>query len=140
MNAVATYEKMESALESITNTNPQSLANMEVGDEWRQGDCRIIRLPDDFGERFASELEKTRAVTQLAPGTTRGSRHCLSSRKGMSFYRLKRATVLDGPVIHATKSFSIPHPEHGDCVDLPPGWYSFPGQRVYAEELRRVAD
>ena len=128
---------IESKLEEITNTDPQNLENMEPLDEWRQGDCRIIRLPDDFDKE---NLEKAKSETQLAPGDTVGSRHCLSSRDGVQFFSLKYANALDGPIIKTSKPVTITHPEHGDCCNLPPGWYAFPGQRTFAEELRRVSD
>ena len=138
--AVSVFRALTKACEEIRNTDPQSLRNMEVGDEWRQGDLRIIRLPDDFGAKFKAELEPTQAVNQLAPGTTQGSRHCIIPGPHMQFYRLKEATPLDGPVLHTAQPFEVAHPEHGDCIDCPPGWYAFPGQRAYGEELRRVQD
>lgn len=138
--AIETYQALTTGCEEIRNTDPQSLASMEVRDEWRQGDLRIIRLPDDFGTRFAAELEPAKPAEQLAPGNTQGSRHCLSTLAGVEFYQLKGATALDGPVIEAKESFAITHPEHGDCVDCPPGWYAFPGQRAFAEEIQRVVD
>lgn len=127
---------LQTEAETIVNTNPQSLANMEPGDEWRQGDLRIIRLPDDFD----GPIEKRRANRQLVDGSTQGSRHCLDSLDGVTMYSLVDKNVLDGPIIHTTTKRAIEHPEHGDCTDLPPGWYAFPGQRTYADELRRVAD
>lgn len=138
--ATQTFEQLTAACEVIRNTDPQSLANMEVGDEWRQGDLRIVRLADDFGAKHGDKIESTKAEKQLAPGTTQGSRHLLSRIRGIKFYKLKNATALDGPVIEAKQSFSITHPEHGNCVDIPAGWYAFPGQRAFAEELRRTQD
>lgn len=140
VTAIETFEQLAAACEEIRNTDPQSLANMEVGDEWRQGDLRIIRLADDFGRKHGDTLESAKAEKQLAPGTTQGSRHLLSRVRGIKFFRLKSATALDGPVIEAKQTFSITHPEHGDCVDIPPGWYAFPGQRAFADELRRAKD
>lgn len=139
MNTVIELKRLEKSIEEIRNTDPQSLATMEVGDEWRQGDLRIIRLSDDFGETNAKDIKPAKPQQQLAPGTTQGSRHCLSNLEGVEFFVLVKATPLDGPVIR-TGANSITHPEHGDCVDLPAGWYAFPGQRAYADELRRVAD
>jgi hypothetical protein len=138
MNDVAEQVgSLQRCAEEIVNTEPQSLANMEPGDEWRQGDLRIIRLPDDVD---TSGFVSVRAKLQLVDGTTQGSRHCLDSLDGVEMFALKDAGPLDGPVIRTTAERAILHPEHGDCVDMPPGWYAFPGQRTYADELRRVAD
>jgi hypothetical protein len=131
------FEALTKELETIRNTDPQSLAMMEIGDEWRQGDLRIVRVD---GDKIRGNLVLTVPQHQLAPGTSQGSRHCLDTTDGIEFFTVMNATVVDGPVIHATQPFSITHPEHGDCVDIPAGWYAFPGQRTFAEELRRVAD
>lgn len=132
------YQNVLSQAERIVNSEPQSLATMEPLDEWRQGDVRIIRLPDEFDESLVRQLKDV--PRQLAPGTTVGSRHVLDSVDGVTAFELTSANALDGPVLCLTKPRSITHPEHGDCVDLPPGWYAFPGQRSYAEELRRTQD
>ncbi len=127
--------------ERIRNTEAVDLSNMEISDEHRQGDLRIIRLADDFcikQKRSLRRMEKSER--QLAPGTTQGSRHELESIDGITMFKLVDGTAVDGPVVHAEQPFSILHPEHGDCVNLPAGDYAFPGQRAYAEELRRVAD
>lgn len=137
----ATLERLTKDAEKIRNTDPVDLSNMEVGDEHRQGDLRIIRLADGFASKHPRELSKLdRPVPQLAPGTTQGSRHMLESTKGITMYRMNNGTALDGPVIEADRPLSILHPEHGDAVNIPAGCYAFPGQRAFAEELRRVAD
>lgn len=131
-------DKIRTHAESIVNSEPQSLANMEPLDEWRQGDVRIIRLPDDFDMTHLKKLEKV--PTQLAPGSTIGSRHCLASTDGVTAYELKESNALDGPVLRFDQPNSVTHPEHGHCVEMPAGLYAFPGQRSYADELRRVVD
>ena len=138
MNAVAVFEKIKSDVERIVNDAPHSMHTMEPMDEWRQGDVRIIRLPDDLNEKYLKPLDKV--PTQLAPGTTTGSRHCLDCTDGVDAYELQNGNQLDGPVLKISEPRSIVHPEHGDCCELRPGWYAFPGQRAYADELRRVAD
>lgn len=103
-----------------------------------QGDVYIYRFDslDDF-----PELEATPPVLQLAPGTTRGSRHCLdaASVQQAQFYRIKDANALQGPVWVNPVETLLTHPEHGDQI-LPPGTYLVTYQRKYAEELRRVQD
>ncbi len=142
MNTITqTLKSLNHAAESVRNTDPQSVQTMEVGDEWRQGDCRIVRLASDFCQKNARSLapiEKPQA--QLAPGTTQGSRHELKTMQGVKFFRLKGANALDGPVIETTSENAVTHPEHGHVVNMPPGCYAFPGQRAFAETLRRTAD
>lgn len=138
-SARSAYVRVQAQVERIVNSDPHSMHTFEVGDEWRQGDVRVKRLPDDFdfGEhcRLLGEVP-----VQLAPGTTLGSRHTLDSTEGVTAYSLKHANALDGPLLRLTEPRSLLHPEHGDCVDLPPGNYAFPGQRVYADEVRRTID
>lgn len=124
--------------ETIKNDGDHDLSNMEIGDEWRQGDVRIVRLPDDFDASTCTPDPSP--SLQLVAGNTLGSRHCLSTLKGVTMYRLRDATVLDGPVIHTAQPIDVLHPEHGNCRNLPAGWYAFPGQRSYAAELRRTLD
>jgi hypothetical protein len=133
--------RLREQAERIRNTDAQSVHTMEVGDEWRQGDCRIIRLPDDFVTKQAKELVPVAApAAQLVVGDTQGSRHVLAEMAGVTFYRLAKATALDGPVIHTPVANAVTHPEHGDVIDMPAGCYAFPGQRAFADTLRRVAD
>jgi hypothetical protein len=136
-----TLETLTKAAESIRNTEPQSVQTMEVGDEWRQGDCRIIRLADDFCSKNAAMLEADKKPSsKLAPGNTQGSRHILSNMAGVKFFKLKYATVLDGPIIATPTENAVTHPEHGHVVNMPAGCYAFPGQRAFAETLRRTQD
>jgi hypothetical protein len=141
MNMAKTLESLNRDAESIRNTSPQSVQTMEVGDEWRQGDCRIIRLSDSFCREHGGMLQEVkRPDEQLAPGNTQGSRHCLARMEGVKFYRLKDATPLDGPVIETPVENSVTHPEHGHVINMPAGCYAFPGQRAFADELRRAED
>ena len=78
-------------------------------------------------------------AAQLAPGTTRGSRHILDSLDGVELYIVKDADALTGPLVVTLKERVVTHPEHGDVI-LPPGCYAITYQRAYADELRRVAD
>jgi len=133
-------KNLNAEAEKIRNTDPQSLQTMEVGDEFRQGDVRIKRLSDNFVKVNSSRLEKIPVVSQLAPGNTQGSRHTLANTKGVKMFRLRDASPIDGPVVELLSPNAVMHPEHGDVIDLPAGCYAFPGQREYAQELRRVQD
>lgn len=135
------FQQLTSDAEQIRNTDPQSLHTMEVGDEFRQGDLRIIRLPDNFAVARKRDLKPVEhPISQLAPGNTQGSRHILQNTACCEFYSLVSATPLDGPIVVTKEANAITHPEHGDVVNLPAGCYAFPGQRAFAEELRRTAD
>jgi hypothetical protein len=139
--AVKAYNDVLARAEEIKNDAPHSMENMEHRDEWRQGDVRVIRLPDDFIERNAANLELLPQVpAQVAPGNTLGSRHTWQHTSGLTAYKLSNATVLDSPVYKVEQDNALEHPEHGDCQQIPAGVYSFPGQRTYAMELKRVAD
>ncbi|MEM6260478.1 MAG: hypothetical protein AAGI37_19560 [Planctomycetota bacterium] len=127
--------------EVIKNDGAHAMHTMEAGDEWRQGDVRVIRLPDDAVEEMDNRIKAIERFNgQVAPGTTTGSRHVFDSIDGVVAYALIGGNALDGPIIATSKPRTLSHPEHGNCVDLPPGCYAFPGQRVYAEELRRTLD
>lgn len=139
MLATKAYESVKQDVEKIVNSDPHNLETMEPLDEWRQGDVRVVRLPDDFDLKRNCEPLNDVPV-QLAPGTTLGSRHCLDSTQGVKAFRLNGGNELDGPILQTSEPRTVTHPEHGDCCNLPAGLYAFPGQRVFAEEIRRTID
>lgn len=103
-----------------------------------QGDINIWKVEslEDLGE-----VEPTEPVHQLAPGTSRGSRHCLDPQSvaNAKFYRRAGANQLQGPIwVNETQTL-VTHPEHGDQL-LDPGTYFVTYQRQYAEDLRRMLD
>lgn len=136
MSAVEVLQKIQASVESIKSKETQRFPEAASdGDCFRQGDIYIT-----FFESLPSDLTKLKhALLQLAPGTTKGSRHCLDSASGVKIHETKNGNALQGPVIQTTKERTITHPEHGNVI-LPPGIYSITYQRAYAEELRRVAD
>jgi hypothetical protein len=106
-----------------------------TGDVIRNGDVYFTKI-DKIPEGFEPDPN---FGLQLAPGTTKGSRHILDSPDGVKIYTNKRADVLTGPVVSLTKERVATHPEHRS-VELPPGDYAITFQRQFAQELRRVAD
>lgn len=141
MNSHHVITELTSHAETIKNDSPHDLSNLEPGEQWVQGDVRVVRLPDDFSiKNHCTALREFDG--QVAPGMSMGSRHTLDSLEGVEAFELARATVLDGPIIVTTMPRTLTHPEHGDCVNLPPGKYAFPGQRVYSshQEMLRVFD
>lgn len=80
---------------------------------------------------------------QLAPGTTRGSRHEISAADAaaVSVYAPSQEShPCEGPLIVADVRFSIVHPEHAE-IQVPAGTYQVIYQRDWAfEEAQRVND
>ncbi len=138
--------QVESALDELkkdaekdSNTGPVDLSAMVPSDEFHQGDVRIICLD----KKLFDELRLTEITDfngQVAPGSSQGSRHIIPELSNVKAYRMRDGNELDGPIIEASMPISVTHPEHGDCVNMPAGFYAFPGQRSYAEVLRRAAD
>ena len=109
------------------------------GEACAQGDLNIIvwyELPNsgypqkDFG-------------TQLVPGESQGSRHCLDSVDGVTRWYpdawkpTEDYDLQNGPYLLGDRDFTITHPTHGD-VTVPAGmlvecWY----QREYDSEQKR---
>jgi len=130
------FETLSNHAEAIRNDDPHDLSEtMEAGDAWAQGDLLISRikaLPAD-----AEPVAEPEA--QLAPGTTQGSRHVLGTLDGVTMYRRRGGTVLDGPVFVTDAPAWVRHPEHGDVL-LPAGVYAIAYQRAFGDELRRTLD
>lgn len=121
--------------EKIRNDEPHVIATASTGDMWPQGDVGLICLD---GLPSGCTIEKNPSA-QLAPGTTQGSRHCITDLASVRLYRLADPTPLDGPIIEAPSGVTVDHPEHG-AITLPAGVYGCIYQRAYADELRRVQD
>ena len=130
---VETFQKIEKkAAESAPFT--RKIVNMEIGDVIRQGDVYIERV-----EKIAPGKETGR---QLAAGNTQGSRH-VASGDSVTVYEATGDNILLGPSIHATRGWTLTHPEHGH-FEMPAGNFCVRFQRDYAseraEEIRRVQD
>ncbi len=135
MTATNVLKEVQSTAEKIRNDATQHFPEAaSVGDCVRQGDIYITLIqsvPDD--------AKPIKCAGQLAPGNTKGSRHCLDSSAGVKMYELAHARPLDGPVLELSQVRTVTHPEHGDWV-LPCGVYQIEYQRDLADEERRVAD
>ena len=120
----------EIANDSLVKVTPK------VGVPVAQGDINLWllpKLPDGCIEAIAD--------AQLAPGTTRGSRHCVRKEDlgHVKFFRLKAPNPLQGPILVFNKPTIIEHPEHGDH-QWPACIVAVTYQRRHAEEVRRVQD
>lgn len=99
-----------------------------VGDHIRQGDVYIVRIAD----AAHGEITQDR---QIAPGTTLGSRHVV---EGAATIYARRTTERDpavGPMIVATETWRLTHPEHAHYV-MPAGTYQV---RYQVDERTRRA-
>lgn len=132
-----TLEKIETQARARAKPDPVKYGTLAKDDYHRQGDVYFVRAGDSVPKR----AKAIKPMRQLAPGETQGSRHIIreADMGHLKFYARPEATPLDGPIIVASKPFTVDHPEHGS-VTLPAGTYSCHYQRQYAEELRRVAD
>lgn len=120
-----------------TRPDVRRVATMKPGEYARQGDVYVTRLNE------LPELGKPYEGRQLAPGTSKGSRHVVALSVDADLFDVVQPGPLDGPIIDAKSRLLIEHPEHGH-LDLPPGVYAVTYQRDYAreraDEIRRVAD
>lgn len=121
----ATQERTLSIVEQIqsaaVDTNVRQWSETTKGAA--QGDLNMLRLPDDFD---FSQCERVSA-TQLAPGTTQGSRHTVSPDdfevyKPRNFGQIERVRI-GGRTCFRWVGFilrslvpngKISHPEHAD--------------------------
>lgn len=135
-SAIVTMQEILEHGKSVADDSPKHVGELSAGDYVAQGDVMIWKL--DCVPQRAREVEP---VAQLAPGTTKGSRHCVrqSDLPQCRFLQLPNANELQGPIIEAKKPFTIEHPEHGDQT-FPSGIWFVTYQRAHAQELRRVQD
>lgn len=84
---------------------------MKIGEFARQGDIYI--------ERISTISKKGREIKshQLAPGTSKGSRHIVQAEQSVKIFTSTpnlgtRAPFQAGPAIEAACDFVISHPEH----------------------------
>ena len=83
MNAVEVFEDIKAVGERIASNDEQRFPEAaSAGDFFRQGDIYIT-----LHERVPEGAEPCSVALQLAPGTTKGSRHVLSHNR-LSMYTL----------------------------------------------------
>lgn len=110
--------------------------NPTIGVPVAQGDINLWLLP-----RLPDGAIEAAPNGQLAPGTTRGSRHCIaqSDMPHVQFYRLPNPNPLQGGIMIFDKEVTIEHPEHGDQI-WPAGIVGVTYQRRHAIEVKRSQD
>ena len=130
------------AFASQASNDVRIIDKMETGQAVRQGDVYLRKI-----EGFNSKDYKETNERKLAPGNTPGSRHYIDSMSGVKIWTNSQTNnvVMNeagitclGPVIEATKSFKVTHPEHSHFY-LPEGTYQVSYQ-VDPATMRRVLD
>lgn len=137
MNAATeTMAKIREHGKEVADDSMREVGALSPGDFTAQGDVMIWKL-----DKIPPSCIASQPVRQLAPGTTKGSRHCIreSDIPHCEFFVLSNPNALQGPIIKAKHPFVVEHPEHGD-QKFPAGVWAITYQRAYAEELRAVAD
>ncbi len=90
---------------------PRVIQGMKVGEVVRQGDIYVERIAAIEGKGGAV------ASRQLAPGTTKGSRHIVAESAGVKLWVSKptlggKSAFQVGPAIECKGDLTITHPEH----------------------------
>lgn len=114
---------------------------MKIGQVIRQGDVYLEKVKDSHPHK------KEHKGLQLAPGTSKGSRHCIHENPKIKlflpheeFITIKGKRFFQGPVIKAgaettIESVLVTHPEHAFCK-IPPGTYQTRFQTDIARQQR----
>lgn len=136
MNAVATLEKIHAHGLEVADDSTQRITP-EIGKYAAQGDVNFVFLHCVPKNAIAAN-----PVSQLAPGNTRGSRHCIrqSDMKHVRFFRLPNPNPLQGLILVFDEETTVEHPEHGDHVYPAGTIVAVTFQRRYADELKRIED
>lgn len=126
------------------HTHGQSIANDStvtvspvVGVPVAQGDINLWLLP-----KLPDGVMEAAPNCQLAPGTTRGSRHCIkqSDMAHVKFYRLSNPNPLQSGIMVFEKETTIEHPEHGNQIWSDGSIVAVTYQRRHAIEVKRSQD
>lgn len=135
-NAQTIFDEIQMHGQKIADDSTRIIAP-EIGQYIPQGDVNFLVLPD-----LPPGVEQVEPSPQLAPGTSRGSRHCIAYQdmQHVEFYRLPNPNPLQGPILKLTQQITIEHPEHGNQVWPAETIIAVTYQRRYAEEIRRIQD
>lgn len=133
--ATAIWQTIETAAQTATRETRHIEETMAIGQVVRQGDLYIHRVAADHPRGMP------RTERQLAPGTSRGSRHLVEGAvelyEGITVPRGLTHTLI-GPRLVATARWLGTHPEHA-AISMPPGDYQITYQ-LDAASQRRVVD
>jgi hypothetical protein len=85
--AVRQLREAQAQVEKIKNDDPQNFPEAaSIGDAVRQGDVYIQLIEDVTSAPFLFKKATPAYPMQLAPGNTKGSRHCLEHGRGVTAY------------------------------------------------------
>jgi len=112
---------------------------LKQGQPIPQGDINIWHL-----NQLPINVNPVATVPQLAPGSTRGSRHCIREEDLANIvqqYVFQDPNPLQGPIFELSGPIIIEHPEHDDQLWQYSQYIAITYQRRYAkEDLRRILD
>lgn len=131
MIAIEAHEKIQN---KATKTLKKDIVikSMKIGEFVRQGDVYITRIECITGSKKIFN-------PQLAPGTTKGSRHTVEVGGGVNLFKgyvgKDIPDAVKGPQVQSDKEFKVSHPEHVDCI-LPAGDYQVTYQLDWSRQER----
>lgn len=135
MTNIATAAKAleASAQEAIDNGAAVDCGHLNVGEGFAQGDVAMVLL----AAVPTGATPTTRPDNgQVAPGTSKGSRHLIEDVDA-KFFTVNDGNPLSDLVVSCERSFVLSHPEHAN-VTFDPGTYRVVHQQNEARE--RVRD
>lgn len=115
----------------------------QPGDGVYQGDV-LLALIDEIPSGFVEVDLPADGDAQLAPGNTKGSRHCIDDLTTCVVYLppgFSRDSSYEGylgPVLVCHAETRITHPEHGDVIIPSDRIIQCAYQRIYDDELKRA--
>jgi hypothetical protein len=122
-------------LEDARVSEPERIGSPSIGDAVRQGDLYLLALDPSY------EGETPVENRQLAPGTTKGSRHVLTGDATMwAENPTDYPSELKGPTFRCNSECPVKHPEHATKILPADTTWAVIHQRVHADEVRRVRD
>jgi hypothetical protein len=106
-----------------------------VGSIHWQGDVGFLRVADKTGARQVQNR------AQLAPGSSRGSRHIINSSVQYKMFQRPERDLTEGPIVEAETELRVDHPDHGTTT-FPAGFYQILYQRQVTADgrIERVRD
>lgn len=141
MNKVTTVEEaVAKVAEHPADAKVRVTRRIEIGSVVHQGDVYIVRVADNFPR--GNEL----GTRQVAVGNTIGSRH-IAEGVGVTVYagtqlpnfvkapEWCRAGDMQGPVVVATATWTLTHPEHAHH-QIPAGTFCVINQADFATRQR----
>lgn len=120
---------------SLANNSSVNIPPLEIGEHVAQGDINFIAIP----KVPENAILIKNPDLQLAPGTSKGSRHCLNSTDNVRVYKLQNPNSLQEVVLEFMGETIITHPEHGNQI-WNEGLVLVAFQRQFAKDIRRVND